>query len=295
MKTKWTLCLLISLVLLLAIPILNCTPSAPPTPAPTPAPIPAPKPALPPWTEREALPTPTPSSPPAVDEPSFSEDEASASIWSQLPSNLPRGYKKTQFSADTKMAVYQGNGKWIFQVWGDIRDVTILPPEIYKDFKASKELGKEIWFEEQKQEVTTGKLMLTAIFYEKTRTVELENVEKYRVQANIETTSKVSLRPELMVHWIIAEYNGRIYTTQGIAENVGKIPLTGVNIEIKNYDPDGNLIHLQVIPLEPETIASGELGHFYERVYLKSMTLRTYTYKFISDSGEEIFYYKKGE
>lgn len=269
MKTKWPLCLLITLALLLAIPIVNCAPGTPPAPAP--------------------------SHPPIVDEPSFSEDEAAAYIWSRLPSKLPGGYEKSQFSADTKMATYEGDGKWEFVVFGGIRDVTILPPEIYKDFKLSQELREEIWFEEQNQKVTTAKLMLTAMFYEKTRTVELVDVAKYDVQVNVETISKTTIIKELMVHWVRVEYSGYRYRFEGSVENSGKIPLTGVQAEIKTYDPDGNLTKTLIIPLYPETIAPGEFAHFLESVYLKGMIIRTYTYKFISDSVEDILYYPKDE
>ena len=296
MKTKWSSCRVISLALLVAMLIISCAPTPSPTPAPIPTPLPAPTPAPAPVPAPVPAPaTPPPPSLPAIDEPHLTEDEVCAYIWSRLPSKLPDGYDKTVFSIDTRKAVYGEGDKWMFWVFGAKRDVTIFPAEIYQDFEASKESGKEVWFEEQKQEVTTSNLKLTAIFYEKTRTLDILDIEKFDVQVNTETIFKVPIKGELMVHWINAYYSGYQYHTEGSVENVGKIPLTGVQIEVKNYDPDGNLIKTQVIPLYPETIAPGELGHFNNRVYLKGMTIRTYTYKFILDSGEEIFSYKKDE
>ena len=120
-------------------------------------------------------------------------------------------------------------------------------------------------------------------------------IEKFNEKTHIEIIETNTLRPKLMVNWIKGEYSGYKYSFEGSVKNVGKISLTGVHIEIKSYDPDGNLIDTQAIPLYPETITPGELGHFKDRVYLKGMTLRTYTYKFISESGEEISYTEKNK
>jgi len=57
-----------------------------------------------------------------VDEPLLSEDEAPAHIWSYLPYNLPDGHTKTKFQADTKTAIYQGNGIWTFTVHGSVSE-----------------------------------------------------------------------------------------------------------------------------------------------------------------------------
>ena len=90
-------CVLSILVVALMITVPGCAEEKSP-PSPQPA-IPAPKPA------------PTPSPAPTVDEPSLLEEEACNRVWSELPYNLPDGYKKTQFSTDTIKATYERNGK----------------------------------------------------------------------------------------------------------------------------------------------------------------------------------------
>lgn len=261
--------LLIVLLTLLAIVIVGCG-GEQPTPSPP----------------REAAPP---------DEPKLSENEVCSYIWSRIEFELPEKYNKKQFLINTRRAEYLSNGEWVFSVFGATENITVLQPEVYMDFETSGNQTQKVWFEEQKRKVESSRLKLTATFYEKVNIIDALNVEEFDKCIDIETISKTRLKGQLLVQWINAYYSGYQYHTEGSVENVGKIPLTGVQIEVKNYDPDGNLIKTQVIPLYPETIAPGELGLFYDRVYLKGMTLRTYTYRFISDSGEEISYSKENK
>ncbi|GAI17339.1 unnamed protein product, partial [marine sediment metagenome] len=195
-KCKWYFLLLAGVVILLASSIVAC---GQPTPVPSPPPIPVP------------ITPPTP-----VDSPSYSPDEVCVYIWSFLPDDLPNGYKKAQFFPGTRSAIYQGNGKWGFEVLGGGESIVPLPTEI------KKESDRESWFEEHKEKVTTYELRLTVDFYEHTRVVEILDIEKFNIKTDIKV-SKTPIYPELLVNWVYAME----VTCEGSVTNVGKIPLQG--------------------------------------------------------------------
>jgi len=246
-----------------------------PEPAP---PIPERAPAPPAPTH---IPAP-PSSPPAADEPSLSENEVCSYVWSRLSFKLSDEYDESQFLKDTKQAAYEGNGEWHFVIFGFVKDTGPSSTEIIEKITGQ-------WVEQQSQEVTTCELKLTAVFYEKTRTVEVVDIEKFNEKMDTEISETPILRKELKVHWVNAQYSGYQYFFEGSIENTGKIPLRYLQVEFLGYDVDGNLIAIECCPLSPEIIAVGELGHFYLRIYLKGKHLRTYDYRFITDSGEKFY------
>ncbi len=158
-----------------------------------------------------------------VDEPLLSEDEAPARIWAYLPYSLPDGYTKTKFQADTKTAIYQGNGIWTFTVhgsvserdskttlFGDFEDMNLdneaietmkstlysapgdeTVQSVYEYCMSGKCRGKEII----ERKTTTYQLKLTADFYE-TQAV-FENPAIDRFDERIEAASFLLL-PELL-------------------------------------------------------------------------------------------------
>ncbi len=240
--------------------ILGCTPSAPePSFEPQPEPQPAP-----------------------VDNPSFSRDEVRAYVWLRLPNDLPGGYAKTQFSPDTRLATYQGNKKWKFEVLGSGEIIVPLPTQIYKETNSFS------WVEQTEEEITTYEMRLTVVFYEKMKVVEILDIEKFNIKTE-NKVSKISIYPELLVHWVIATYSGSSYHFEGSVTNVGKMPLQNAEVEITDYDSEDNLILTQRTPLYPDTIGVGEMAHFNLR-YRERIDLRYYDYRFILSSGEEIFY-----
>lgn len=285
--------LFLVITVVLVFGIISCTPTSTPTPAPAPAPTPAPAPAPTP------APVPTPAPPPTTDEPDFSEEETCAYIWSRLPSQLPNGYNKTQFSTETKKATYEGNGKWTFVVFGFVEDIVPLPTKIYEKIA-------DQWVEQYSQEVTTYELKLSVVFYEKTRAFEIVDIEKFNERVDTEISETAITRKELMVLWVRGEYSGYGYHFEGSVENTGKIPIRHVQVELLCYDSDGNLLTTERSPLDPDVIAAGELAHFNLRVYLKGMKIKSYNYRFVTalgeefyrfvtDSGEEYFYHEIGE
>lgn len=263
-------------VLLVAVIMVGCQQQPEPAPAP-----PTPAPTLPPPPAPTPKPTPTPAPPPptpAPDEPKLSENEVCSLVWSRLPSELPDGYEKSQFFVDTKQATYEGKGEWTFVIFGSMEEIGPLQTKIYE-----KTTGH--WVEEESQEVTTCELKLIADFYEKTRVFEIKDIEEFNEKVDTEIT-ETPVPQELRVDWIKGEYDGSRYLFEGSVENVGKIPLHDIQIELVSFDEDGKLMTTERVPLEPEIIAPGELAHFLLR-FSQREKLRSYDYTFITVSGEK--------
>jgi len=250
---------------------------APPPPKPAPAPpTPAPAEALPPTP----APTPKPPAtlPPPPDEPSLSEDEVCFSVWSQVPAELPDGYKKSQFSRDTRKATYEGKEEWTFVVLGSTKDMGPLSTEIYE-----KTPGH--WIEKESQEVTTCELKLTAVFNEETKVFKITDIERFNEQVDTEIT-ETPVPGELLVDWIRAAYDGQRYEFEGSVENVGKIPLNNIEVEFTLLDEDGKFLVMERATLDPETIAPGEIAHFLHRINLREK-IRRYDFTFITATGKK--------
>ena len=129
MKSLFILCVIVLFLSMSEALITGCRQQPEPIPAPAPAATPAPAP--PPTTVPAPTPTPlqtptpvpapthTPLQPaPKPDEPSLSEEKVCSLAWSELPTELPDGYEKSQFTADTGEATYEGNGEWTFSISG---------------------------------------------------------------------------------------------------------------------------------------------------------------------------------
>jgi len=283
---KWLLVVsLIASVLLIT--ACGTPPPAPATPQPTPSPpTPQAVPSLPPAPQPETAVT--------VDTPRFSAEEVCAHIWSRLTQRISEKYDKSCFDQNTRVAKYQGNGKWTFEVSGIVKETTALPARIYMETRTVGGKQVEVWFEEQKQKVTSSDLKLTAVFYEKTMTVDALDVKESNWQESTEVLSTKSLKGELLVEWISATYSGSAYYTEGSVKNVGKMRLLKVKIEIALFGEDGKLVKIITSSLSPETINPSETAHFREDFYLEKK-LKSYNYRFVSDTGLEIIAKKEGE
>jgi hypothetical protein len=251
-------------------------PTAPapiPTPAPTPAPVPAPTPA--------PAPAPLPS---AVDEPKLSEDEVSALIWNRIPSQLPDGYSKNDLSRDTTTAEYEGDGKWMFSASGKVSQEGPLTTEIIKT--------GDYWVDRESYEVTSYELYLTAIFYEKTKTLDI-SVEKRDEQVITETSDTPILRQEIKFKWLNVWGTAQKGRIEGSVENIGKIPIDGLFIECALFDEDGEILTIEEVKTSPDTVLPGESGKFTHDFRITGGRLSSYDYRFVLETGE-IFEYLEG-
>lgn len=242
--------ILTSFLPLILVLLVNCAPTAPaPAPAPT-----------------------------VIDQPSLSADEVCALCWSRLPPKLPEEYQRSQFSQKTREATYQENGQWEFVVFGLVEELGPTSTEVIE--KAS-----DYWIEQRSQEVTTCELKLTAIFYEDIKVLEIADIEEFNEQVDTKVT-ETPIPMELRLDFINGWYRGYTYRFEGSVENIGKVPLKGIQVEIVSFDEDHNLLDEQIISLEPEIIEPGVYGHFMLDVYLKGKRIRSYDYRFLSTTGK---------
>jgi hypothetical protein len=297
MKTKWLGIVISSIILLLVFSLAGCTCTPSPTPEPASTPTSTPTPAPTPVS------TPSPS---VTDKPNLSEDEVCAYLWSRLSKILPPEYKTNQFDSDTREATYDGNGKWTFVVFGSGEDTVELPVKTYeKDKDEFSEFHTDShgiehfssWVEEHSRTVTTYKLKLSAQYYETTALAELTDIDKFDVQSETLKEEIPIPDPErkgLRLNWITGQYDGNWLTTQGSVTNIGQVPLENATIEISVYDLEGNFVRADNATLSPSKIGLDENANFHLRLRQWSEG-GTFSYKFFSSSGEEIFCKKKGE
>lgn len=260
MRTLW-LSLLV-LVLIIPVGFVGC--AEPSSPIPEIKPVPSPR---------------------VVDEPSLSEDEVSAYIWSHLPKTLPEGHEKTQLSRDTGTVTYLGNGKWRFEASGSV--------ETREPFdEGIRESSKEAWLEWHSERVTTYELKLTADFYEKIRVLEILNIEKFNEQSQIDISEK-PIYPELLVEWLIEEHEGERYRFEGSVKNTGKMNPGKVQIEATytRFDSTTTLIkrdYLYAVVIYGERIAGSIIpsgtAHFLLE-FREETGFYLHSFKFLLPSG----------
>jgi hypothetical protein len=285
-----TIILLILLTLLTTVGCQQQPESTPPTPSPTealpPTPAPIPEPAPPTPTPAPApAPAPTPSPlPPVVDEPKLSEEEVCSQIWNTIPSKLPDGYSKDDLSKDTRTAEYEGDGKWLFSVSGKVRQEGPVTTETVKT--------EDYWVDRESCEVISYELHLTAVYYEKTSTLDI-SVEKRNEQVITETSDTPILRKEIKLKWQTAKGTAHRGYLEGRIENIGKIPITGLLIKYSLFDENGKVLTIEECKITPDTILPGETGKFMHDFLITGGRLHNYKYWFISETGQ-IFEYLEG-
>jgi hypothetical protein len=252
-------------------------------PAPSPSPEPSPEAGLPETAEQAPE---IPLKPqPEPDRPEYSEEEVCSIVWNRIPSQLPDGYAKNQFMIGTRKASYEGDGKWLFTMSGEVREEVPLPVEVVK--------AENYWVERESCEVTSYELQLTVTFFEKTKTLDISNVEKSDEQVSTEVVDTPILRKEIKLLWLNARHAGRNYYLEGSVENIGRIPVSRLLIEFFLFDEDGNLIKTEKCALTPDPILSGERGKFRHDFVLYGTPLYSYDCRFISETGE-VFEYLEG-
>lgn len=93
---------------------------------------------------------------------------------------------------------------------------------------------------------------------------------------------------ELFVMWVEGVYSGTTgYHIEGSVRNTGTVPLHDIRIEVSLYDSDGTLIRTEGDALYPSPITVGEVAHF-RLEFQQVRGLETYSYRFVSSSGESI-------
>lgn len=270
---------------MVALILVGCQEQAAPTPAPTPAPSPAPAPAPTPAPSPAPAPTPasTPAPPPPApkpDEPSLSADEVCSLAWSEMPIELPDGYEKSQFNANTGKATYEGNGEWTFSISGSGK---LDWPQSGGAEAIEKTPGN--WVEQRSTKVTTYELSLTAIFNEETENLEIIEIEKSNEKMDTEIT-ETPIQQVILLNWVKVEYAGIAYYFEGSIENVGKVPLKDIQVEFSLFDEDEMFAASERISIEPEIIAVGERAHFRAKVDYREK-IRSYYCDFIAASGRQ--------
>lgn len=251
------------------------TPTAPaPVPAPAPAPAPAPTPT--------PAPAPTPSPlPPATDEPKLSEEEVCALIWNRIPRQLPDGYSKNDLSKDTRTAKYEGDGKWLFSVSGEVRQEGPVTTETVET--------KDYWVDRESYEVTSYELHLTAVYYEDTKILDI-SVEKQNERVTTETSDTPILRQEIKVKWLTAKGTKQHGYLEGCIENIGKIPIAGLSIEFALFDEDANILTIEKCTITPDPVPPGKIGKFKYDFVITGKHLYSYDYRFILETGQTFEY-----
>lgn len=249
-----------------ALPTPSPTEALPPMPSPAPAPV--------------LAPTPSPL-PPATDEPKLSVEEICSLIWNKIPSQLPDGYSKNDLSKDTRTAKYEGDGKWLFSVFGKVRQEGEVVTETVKT--------QDYWVDRESYNVTSYKLHLTATYYEKTTTLDI-SVEKQNEQVTTETSDTRILRQEIKLKWLNVWGSAHQGEVEGSIENIGKIPIDGLLIEIILFDEDGNIKIIEEYKISPDPIPPGELGKFREKFSTTGKHFQSYNYRFVLETGQTFEY-----
>jgi hypothetical protein len=268
---------IVTFVLIMSLPACMEEPSVP---APQPE-LPA-KGSLPPVQPPLPAPEPAPEPAPKPDEPEYSEEEICSLIWNRIPSQLPSGHSKNELVMDTRTATYEGDGKWIFSVSGKVKQEGPLTTEIVKT--------ADYWVERESCEVTSYELQLRATYYEKTKTLDIENVNKLNEKVATKTSDTPILRKEIKLKWLNVWASGY---AEGSIENIGKIPIDGLIIEIVLFDKDYNIIVVEKCNVTPDPIPSGERGKFRQNYSITGKRFYFYEYRFLLEGGQ-VFEYLEG-
>jgi len=281
--------IIIALLLMVALILVGCqeqvAPAPTPAPSPAPAPTPPPPPAPAPIPALAPAPAPTPAPPPPApkpDEPSLSAGEVCSLAWSELPDELPDGYEKTQFNADTGKATYEGNREWTFLLSGSGRLEWSQP--LAQNVEAVEKTPGN-WVEQRSIKVTTYELTLTATYSEETENLEIIDIEKSNEKMATEI-AETPIQQVILLDWVKVEYAGIAYYFEGSIENTGQAPLKDIQVEFSLFDEDGKFAASERISIEPEIIAVGESAHFRAKVDYRKK-IRTYYCDFIAASGRK--------
>jgi hypothetical protein len=202
----------------------------------------------------------------------MSTEEVTKYVWAELPLELPGGYEKHQLDLSTLEAKYKGKGDWTFQARGSIRTEGSPAIECYENAA-----GEWVWQESKK--VTTRELMLTAVFNEETKGIDITDSEKSDAEIETENTEQ-PVDQGLQVCWIKGQYEGQRYEFEGSIENIGR----DIHVRLRSYSEDGDLLSEEVVAIASEVIEPGELAHF-RLSWNQREKLRKYNFMFLTATG----------
>lgn len=205
-------------------------------------------------------------------------------IWNKLPDVLPHGYHKDDLVKDTRTASYEGDGKWAFSVSGKVREEGPVTEEIMET--------KDYWVDRESYQVTSFDLYVTADYYERTDALDI-SVEKQNEEATTETSDMPILEQKIKVKWMTVKGTAHHGYLEGSVENVGRIPVEGLEIEFTIFDEDDNTITIEKCTITPFTLLPGESGKFKRDFLVTGKHLHSYTYRFILED-DKVFEYLEG-
>jgi hypothetical protein len=167
--------------------------------------------------------TPTESVPQNIDEPKYTSEEISTTIYSKLSSILPSEYRIEQFNRDTRKTKYLGNGKWEFYVFGREEKKESLPEEII-------EQSDILWIGYQKDKITTSDLSLTAYYFENSGICEISSIERYNENTYDTIISERTIEAKLTVTHKELQHFGITHRFQVTVKNTSFIPIKGIKL-----------------------------------------------------------------
>jgi hypothetical protein len=232
--------------------------------------------------------TPPPSTTQPPDTPKVSIEEMSAILWNKLPNDLPPGFQKAQFQSSSGNASYIANGKWQYQITGQIRLTDLLPTRTY-------EKSPDNWVEEHSQQVFTRNLLLNADFFETSGTLSLQRVKVVSENTTVEILSQLMVIPwKIRLSWITGSTSGYDLRVEGAFVNTGVAALQNVVFELTSYDYASKYIRTDNITISPAKIDIGATAGF--SIVVPGVNLKKgpngswgyYDYRFITSTGKVI-------
>jgi len=262
-KLKWRSILLFGLALLLTGSVITCQP----TPAPTPTPTPTPTPSVPSASLAEVA--------IASEVDSLNTPIKTASVFTDDTSTIHCCAKLCNAPANTRI-----KAEWIYR-GGERAD--LLNCVLY-DHSLIESGTCRLRFSQNKPFSGWALGDYEVVLY-------LNGEQNSVVAFSIIEAPPPPPEPEvkeLLVDWVVAEYSGTGYHIEGSVTNLGTVPLHNIQVEFVFYI-DGAPIVTKTTPLYPSTIAVSETAHF-RLEFGQVKRLKTYTYRFLSASGELINY-----
>ncbi|HTY82392.1 MAG TPA: hypothetical protein VMB24_06380 [Dehalococcoidales bacterium] len=239
----------------------------------------------PPATIATYAPPPTTLAP---DTPKYSTEEMTAMLWNKLPDDLPPGFQKSQFEPTSGNASYIANGKWQYQVMGQIRLTDLLPTSIY-------EKTPDYWVEEHSWQVYTRNLLLAADYFENSGTLSLQPVQVVSENTTVEVLSQTAVIPfKLKLNWINGSTTGYNLCVEGAFVNTGTAALQNIVFEVTSYDYAGKYLRTDNITISPSKIEIGATAGF--SITVPGVNLKKgpngswgyYDYRFLTSTGKVI-------
>jgi len=224
----------------------------------------------------------------AVDKPLLAKGEVESIIWSQLQWQLPSGYSMEHLQRNQLKVVYVGSNVWNFAAFGAKDTRELLTPEI-------EEKSEIEWIKYYKERITSNILSIIGEFYEKTRILNVQNVN----QIPDKTTTNILKKEQINAHLLLQEHPIRLegghYFYDCTIRNGSIIPLSHLEVEIsfRNGHTQREVVYQEKFydtPI-PTVLYERETAKFLFRVSIDNINddqIYDYDYRFITPSGSEI-------